>query len=158
MILYDIEGELFFGAAPELDRSFDSLAPSIKTATVPGSQVHRELIPSLESVLSRKSIRNFLLIGQHDFINRLVDVLVMPETRLDYFRFRTPSGWSLFSNDPFARSRTSAAAAFWKPMRNSLGSPLEVSVIAVRSKTPKKVRRAIGLRRFIGRHLFRLAI
>jgi hypothetical protein len=59
MILYDIEGELFFGAAPELDRSFDSLAPSIKTATVPGSQLHRELIPSLESVLSRKKHPQF---------------------------------------------------------------------------------------------------
>ena len=35
MVLYDLEGELFFGAAPELDRCFDELKRRIKDENIP---------------------------------------------------------------------------------------------------------------------------
>jgi SulP family sulfate permease len=34
MVLYDIEGELFFGAAPELDRNFDNLKERVRGGSV----------------------------------------------------------------------------------------------------------------------------
>jgi SulP family sulfate permease len=35
MLLYDLEGELFFGAAPELDRCFEELKRRIKDEKIP---------------------------------------------------------------------------------------------------------------------------